>query len=96
MNKNLSRLRIIGVAEGISYLLLLGVCMPLKYLLNIPEPTFFVGMAHGILFVAYCLYVLLVSYQLKWSFITIGWSLVASILPFGPFVADRKIFSVQD
>ncbi|MEQ8361861.1 MAG: DUF3817 domain-containing protein [Cyclobacteriaceae bacterium] len=96
MNKNLSLLRIIGVAEGISYLLLLGVCMPLKYIFHIPEPTYFVGMAHGILFVVYCLFVLLVAYQLKWSFVTIFWSLLASLLPFGPFVADKKIFSVQN
>ncbi|HNP06215.1 MAG TPA: DUF3817 domain-containing protein [Cyclobacteriaceae bacterium] len=96
MNKNLSLLRIIGIAEGISYLLLLGVCMPLKYMLHIPEPTYYVGMAHGILFVVYCLFVLLVAYQLKWSYITIFWALLASLLPFGPFVADRKIFSVQN
>ncbi|MBX2941322.1 MAG: DUF3817 domain-containing protein [Cyclobacteriaceae bacterium] len=95
MNKNLSRLRHIGMAEGVSYLLLLGVCMPLKYIFEIPEPTFYVGMAHGILFVLYCLYVLLVAYQLRWSYTTIFWSLLASILPFGPFVADKRIFSMQ-
>lgn len=76
-------------------MLLLGVCMPLKYIFNIPEPTFHVGMAHGILFILYCLYVLLVAYQLRWNYTTIFWSLLASILPFGPFVADKKIFSVQ-
>lgn len=92
---NLSILRIVGLSEAISYLLLLGVCMPLKYLMDIPEPTFFVGMAHGILFVAYCFYVLLVAYQFRWSFVTTGLALLASILPFGPFVADRKIFKQQ-
>lgn len=93
MNKSLSLLRIFGVAEGISYLLLLGICTPLKYMFHIPEPTYYVGMAHGVLFVVYCLFVLIVAYQLQWSYITIFWALLASLLPFGPFVADKKIFS---
>lgn len=93
MKRNLTRLRMVGIAEGISYLLLLGICMPLKYIFDIPEPTFFVGLAHGILFVVYCLLVVLVAYQHRWSFLTMCWALVASLLPFGPFVADKKIFS---
>jgi len=95
MNKNLSRLRIIGIAEGISFLLLLGVCMPLKYILMIPGPTFFVGLAHGVLFVVYCFGVLFVARELKWSILTTLLALVASVLPFGTFVADRKIFRAQ-
>ncbi|MCB0489931.1 MAG: DUF3817 domain-containing protein [Cyclobacteriaceae bacterium] len=90
---HLKLLRLWGIAEGISYLLLLGVCMPLKYVMDIPEPTFFVGMAHGILFIAYCFWVLLVGFGLKWGYANIFWSLIASILPFGTFVADRRIFS---
>jgi len=85
-------LRIIGVLEGISYILLLGICMPLKYVLDIPEPTRPVGMAHGLLFVAYCLLVLIVAKPKQWTFSTIFWALIASILPFGTFVADKKIF----
>ena len=81
------------MAEGISFLLLLGICMPLKYIMEIPQPTTYVGMAHGILFILYCLYVLLVAYQLKWDYTVIFWSLLASLIPFGPFVADRHIFS---
>lgn len=67
--------------------------MPLKYMMDIPEPTFFVGLAHGILFVAYCFWVVLVGFGLKWGYANIFWSLVASVLPFGTFVADRRIFS---
>ena len=96
MNKNLLRLRLIGMAEGTSFLLLLGACMPLKYILHSPGPTFYVGMAHGILFMLYCLYVLIVAHQYKWKFSTVFWSLLASVLPFGPFVADKKIFNAQN
>jgi integral membrane protein len=85
-------LRLIGLLEGISYLLLLGVCMPLKYMFDMPEYTRPVGMAHGVLFVGYCILVLIVAFQKKWSFVTVFWALLASLLPFGTFVADKKIF----
>lgn len=98
MKDNLNRLRIIGIAEGVSFLLLLGICMPLKYIFQIPEPTFFVGMAHGVLFIAYCLGVLYVAKLVKWKFSIVLMALAASVLPFGTFVADKRIFqpSIED
>ncbi len=95
LTTHLGRLRVLGLLEGISYLLLLGVCMPLKYMMNMPEPTYYIGMAHGILFVAYCLWVMVVKVQLKWNLTTTFWALLASLLPFGTFVADAKIFKHQ-
>ncbi len=92
LKTNLGRLRLLAVLEGISYLLLIGVCMPLKYVWNIPEPTYPVGMAHGVLFVAYCVWVIVVAVEKKWSLVTVFWALLASLLPFGTFVADAKIF----
>lgn len=89
---NLKTLRLIGLLEGISYLLLLGICMPLKYWLDTPELVPPVGMAHGVLFVAYCLWVVIVAKKYKWSMLTTGLALIASLLPFGTFVADKKIF----
>lgn len=92
LNSNLGRLSVIGILEGISYLALLGVCMPLKYMYDMPEPTEYVGMAHGILFILYCALVVIVGKAEKWNIKTILWALVASLLPFGTFVADSKIF----
>ena len=92
---NLSILRAVGIAEGISFLLLLGITMPMKYIFQIPEPTSIVGMAHGILFILYCAYVVIVGYQLKWAYATIFFALLASVLPFGTFVADKRIFKAQ-
>ena len=89
---NLLILRILAVLEGISYLVLLGVCMPLKYMYDMPEPTRPVGMAHGLLFVLYILWVIIVGIDKKWSFSTYFWSFIASLLPFGTFVADVKLF----
>jgi integral membrane protein len=89
---NLGLLRIIGLLEGVSYLLLLGVAMPLKYLFDYPEPIYPTGLAHGLLFTLYVLFVFLVSYQLKWKFNKMSLALIASLLPFGTFVADKKMF----
>lgn len=91
--KSLKMLRLLAVLEGISYLLLVGICMPLKYLFDIPEPTHPIGLAHGVLFVAYCLLVLIVTLKYKWSFKTMMLAGIASLLPFGTFVADKKIFA---
>jgi integral membrane protein len=89
-------LRIAGFLEGISYLVLLGIAMPLKYGLDIKSPTYFVGMAHGVLFVGYVILVLVVALQKKWKASLIFWSLLASLLPFATFIADKKIFSRAD
>jgi len=88
----LFHLRWIGFLEGLSYILLLGICMPLKYIYQIPEPTKVVGMAHGVLFVAYCLLVLIVAQKHQWKHVETFWALVASLLPFGTFVAEWKLF----
>lgn len=92
MINNLKILSILGILEGISYLMLLGICMPLKYGLDIPEPTSLVGMVHGLLFIAYCAWVIIVSNEHKWSHVKTLWALLASVLPFGTFIADKRIF----
>lgn len=92
LRTNIGRLSILGILEGISYLLLLGICMPLKYLAEIPGPTYYVGMIHGVLFIAYCLWVGIVWLEYKWSIGKAFLALAASLLPFGTFVADKRLF----
>jgi integral membrane protein len=92
LNSNLGLLRIIGFLEGISYLLLMGIAMPLKYIFNQPAMIYSTGMAHGLLFVLYIVFVLIVGFQLKWSYSKMFWALFASLVPFGTFVADYKLF----
>ena len=89
---NIKLLRIFGFLEGISYLLLLGVSMPLKYLYDMKEFSFNVGLVHGVLFCLYVFLVFLVTVQLKWSLKKCLWAQVAGLLPFGTFIADRKLF----
>ncbi len=91
----LQRLRFLGFSEGLSYIALLGIGMPLKYMYNMPTPNLIIGSIHGILFIAYCIWVLLVKAEYKWSFTKTFWALLASLLPFGTFVADYKIFRKQ-
>ncbi len=85
-------LRITAFLEGLSFLVILFVTMPLKYMYDMPGPNQMIGMVHGILFIAYIALVLMMKSEVKWSFMTTFWALVASIIPFGTFYADHKIF----
>jgi len=90
-SSTLGVLRLIGFMEGCSFLLF-GLTMPLKYKLDMPMPNQVVGMLHGFLFIGYVLMVFIVAREKKWSFRTQFWAYIASLLPFGTFVADAKIF----
>ena len=91
----IKNLRILGNVEGVSYLLLLGVAMPLKYLADMPLAVRIVGMGHGVLFIAYCILLALCMRKFKWS---IGFGIylfVATLIPFGTFVTDRKLKDIS-
>lgn len=85
------RFSIIGNLEGISFLLLLFIAMPLKYALGIPEAVKYVGWAHGLLFVLYLYFLIQCSIEFKWSFMQAALGFMAAVLPFGPFVFHRWI-----
>lgn len=87
----IGRLRIIGFLEGISFLVLLGVAMPLKYMAGMPEAVRFVGWAHGLLFVLYIALSIQAANAYGWSVMRLLGMVLASVLPFGPFVADRRL-----
>jgi integral membrane protein len=91
LKTSLGRLRVIGWWEGISFLLLLGVAMPLKYFAGWPDAVRVVGMAHGVLFCVYVLAALQAALEHDWSWKRTALVLAASVLPAGPFVVDAKI-----
>jgi integral membrane protein len=91
LKTSLGRLRIVGMWEGVSFLLLLGVAMPLKYMADWPMGVKVVGMAHGILFVLYVIAALHAALERDWTWRRTGLVLVASVLPAGPFVVDARI-----
>jgi integral membrane protein len=87
----IGRLRLVAILEGISYLLL-ALTMPIKYMLDIPEPNFIVGMTHGWLFI---LYIILCFQNIrihKWSLKISLLILAASLIPFATFYADKILF----
>ncbi|HEU4562986.1 MAG TPA: DUF3817 domain-containing protein [Longimicrobium sp.] len=87
----IGRLRILGMLEGASFLILLGIAMPLKYLAGRPEMVRMVGMAHGILFLLFVAAVIRVAVAMRWPLARVAAALVASVVPFGPFILDARI-----
>ena len=87
----LGRLRIVGLLEGLSFVLLLFVAMPLKYAAGQPEAVRIIGMAHGVLFLGYLLAILQAHFEYDWSLKRSALLVLASILPFGPFIADARL-----
>ncbi|MGY3794744.1 DUF3817 domain-containing protein [Aquimarina litoralis] len=85
--------RLISYLEGISYLLILFVTMPLKYLFASPEPNKVIGMAHGFLFLLYIVFAFLIKPEKKWNNKTLIIVLLCSIIPFGTFWMDKKYLS---
>jgi integral membrane protein len=85
-------LRLISYLEGISYILLLFIAVPIKYYANDPYLVKLLGMPHGLLFVAFVILSLLNSKKYNWSFIKTVIILISSIIPFGTFYVDWKFF----
>ncbi len=84
------RLRLIAFIEGLSYLTLLFIAMPLKYLYDHPEAVRSVGMVHGVLFIAYIFLVFQAKADRDWNADKTSNLLLISLVPFGNFYADRK------
>jgi len=86
----LKTFKFVARAEGISLLLLLFVAMPLKYIWAYPKAVEVVGMAHGVLFIAYVAWAIWVYLSLKWSIKVLAIVILASIIPFGTFYIENK------
>lgn len=91
MKTPIGRLRVIGFIEGLSFLLLLFIAMPLKYMFDRPEMVQVVGMIHGVLFVLFILAVLHAAVVHRWKWLKVLFALIASSIPFGTFVLDARL-----
>jgi integral membrane protein len=91
LKTSLGRLRVIGWWEGVSFLVLLGIAMPLKYFAGLPMAVRVVGMAHGVLFLLYVVAAIQAALEHDWPWKRTTLVLLASVLPAGPFVVDAKI-----
>jgi len=90
VNISVKTFKIVSTLEAFSFLLLLGIAMPLKYIWDTPELVRTIGMAHGVLFLMYIVGAYLIKEKLNWPLQTLLIVMLCSVLPFGPFYAERK------
>lgn len=83
--------RKVALAEGISYIVLLFIAMPLKYWVGLPLAVKYVGWVHGLLFVLYIACLIMAWQERKWSFGKVVVLFIASLLPFVPFYVEKKL-----
>jgi integral membrane protein len=96
LKTSIGRLRLVGYLEGISFLILLGIAMPLKYAAGMPEAVLIAGWIHGVLFVLFVAATLQVARQRCWSRNKVLAAAAASVLPFGPFVLDARLLRSEE
>jgi integral membrane protein len=83
--------RLIAFAEGVSYLVLLGIAMPLKYLAGMPLAVRITGSIHGLLFILFCVQLYRVAIEHEWPPRRWLFAFAMSLIPFGTFVLDRRL-----
>jgi integral membrane protein len=91
MHSTIKTFSTIALVEGISYIILLGIAMPLKYFMDMPLAVKYVGWAHGILFMAYMVLLFICWIKYQWSFKRVVFYFIASLLPFVPFWVERDL-----
>jgi integral membrane protein len=89
--KSIQLLRKLGLAEGISFVVLLFIAMPLKYFYEFPHAVKYVGWAHGLLFILYVTTAYYVKETRHQSFLKFIYAFVAALVPFGTFIYDRRL-----
>jgi len=95
VKNSVKKFGLINTIEGYSYLVLLFIAMPMKYLMSIAIATKIVGMIHGILFIAF-VYLLVIAWQdAKWSIKETIIFFIASLIPFGTFFTKKRIKSYE-
>lgn len=82
--------RLTAFLEGVSYILLLFIAVPIKYLLNEALYVKILGMPHGILFIAYILFSIISKIKYNWTYRKFLFISIASLVPFGTFYVDNK------
>jgi integral membrane protein len=85
------RVRAAGLIEGISFLVLVGIAMPLKYFAGMPEAVRIAGWIHGLLFMVFFVVLLVAHGEKRWPLSFTGLVFLAALVPFGPFLVDRRL-----
>jgi integral membrane protein len=87
----LRQLRRVALLEGVSFLVLLFIAMPLKYLAGMPMAVRIAGSVHGLLFLIFLGVLYHAATEHRWSRFRSLAALVCALVPFGPFVLDRSL-----
>ena len=90
LNQQIKLFKWVSILEGVSFLLLLFIAMPLKYIWDMPQMVQITGMFHGILFLTYILGAFYMFEPLQWNLRTLLIVCLSSVLPFGPFYVEKK------
>lgn len=80
-----------GRIEGLSFLFLLLVAMPIKYVWGNPLVVKYAGWAHGLLFMLYLGAALYMYFEYKWKFSKLVLAGIASIIPLGPWIFEKRL-----
>ncbi len=87
----LGRFRVISAMEGLSYLILVFIAMPIKYLGDNPIYVKYVGMAHGVLFIIFMISLFETKRKESWDTGFMFQLFVLSLIPFGAFIIEKKV-----
>ena len=91
----LGRLRLVALAEGVSYLVLLGIAMPLKYIYDLPLAVRIVGSLHGLFSIILVFTLLLAHLEYRWKLMFSAQVFISSLIPFGAFWMDRRLKGLE-
>lgn len=86
----LKTFKIVALLEGISFIAMMLVGMPLKYMGGNDIIIKYLGMPHGLLFVGYVILAFLLQSQMKWTIKDMAIIVACSLIPFGTFWMDKK------
>ena len=96
LKSSLGQFRIVSFAEGVSYVLLLFIAMPLKYMAGMPMAVSVVGSLHGFLFVVFIAALLRAAMDCNWRITRVLVAFIASVIPFGAFWLERSLKREMD
>jgi integral membrane protein len=85
--------KIIALLEGVSFIIMMLIGMPLKYIGGNDIIIKYLGMPHGLLFVTYVVFAFLLQGDMKWNTKDMAIILLGSLIPFGTFYVDKKYLS---
>jgi integral membrane protein len=94
VNKEVRDFRLSGIVEGLSFLILIFVAMPMKYIFGIYLAVKIVGMAHGVLFILFCFLFVRAMFVSSWSLFDKIYLFSSSLIPFGMIFMEKRLNTI--